>query len=112
MPMSDSTLLQDSTQLTNLKKVLASDFGVSLENLITAVQEEESRQSERENLTLNVPKISKTRLNEILTADGITPTATAYSDWLEEAVDDAYEEYLSDGKFDSEDDGSSEEPTE
>lgn len=109
--MSDSTLLQDSTQLTELKKVLASDFGVSLENLITAVQEEEARQSERVGLSLNVPLISKTRLDEILTADSIPVSDEAYSDWLEDAIDNTYEEYLSDGKFDSEDD-TSEEPTE
>ena len=90
----DSALLSDSTELTELKQVLADNFGISTEALLGSVQELEDRRENRTDIALNLPIATKERLEAILSADGVEISDTTKANWIENVVDAKYVEYL------------------
>ena len=90
----DSALLSDASELTELKKVLADNFGISTEALLGSVQELEDRRENRTDIALNLPFATKERLEAILSADGVEISDTTKANWIENVVDAKYVEYL------------------
>ncbi len=102
--MNDSQILQDVTQIAIIKKALEEDLGVDLSNLLTSVQNRESRLANRTTISVNIPTETKTRIDAIITADGNSPSDATRADLIEEMVDVKFSDYEADGSFNTDSD--------
>lgn len=107
--MADSDLLENSSQLVTLKKVLAKEFGISEAILLEKVEFYEEKEANKVNKTLAIAQVTLDKLDAILAADGIPePSDEDYSAWLDTAIETSYNEYQSNGRFEQTENASEE----
>ena len=112
--MADNNLIENIDGV--LEKVLQKEYGLDLSDVQSKIDEYEDKQQNRTEKTLSVAISTWGKLNEILIADGATltdgeATSEQIAEWLDEKIEDAYLDYVSNGRFDTPSEDETEEPT-
>ena len=87
-----------------LKAVLKKEYGLDISEVDQKISEYKDKQNNREQKTLSVAKATWQKLNEILISDGVLAegeaTEAQIAEWLDVQIEDVYEDYSNNGRFD------------
>ena len=87
-----------------LKAVLKKEYGLDISEVDQKISEYKDKQNNRTDKTLSVAKATWQKLNEILISDGVLAegdaTEAQIAEWLDVQIEDVYEDYSNNGRFD------------
>ena len=87
-----------------LKAVLKKEYGLDISEVDQKISEYKDKQNNRTDKTLSVAKATWQKLNEILISDGVLAegdaTEAQIAEWLDAQIEDVYEDYSNNGRFD------------
>lgn len=87
-----------------LKAVLKKEYGLDISEVDQKISEYKDKQNNRDQKTLSVAKATWQKLNEILISDGVIAegeaTEAQIAEWLDVQIEDVYEDYSNNGRFD------------
>ena len=87
-----------------LEAVLKKEYGLDISEVEQKIAEYEEKQNNRTQKTLSVATSTWQKLNEILISDGVIAdgdaTEAEIAEWLDVQIEDVYEDYSNNGRFD------------
>ena len=87
-----------------LKAVLKKEYGLDISEVEQKIAEYKEKQNNRTQKTLSVATSTWQKLNEILISDGVIAAGNAteaeIAEWLDVQIEDVYEDYSNNGRFD------------
>ena len=87
-----------------LEEVLKKEYGLDISEVQQKITEYEEKQNNRTDKTLSVATSTWQKLNEILISDGVLAegdaTEAEIAEWLDVQIEDVYEDYSNNGRFD------------
>ena len=88
-----------------LKAVLKKEYGLDISEVQQKISEYEEKQNNRTEKTLSVATSTWQKLTEILISDGViaegdATTEAQIAEWLDVQIEDVYEDYSNNGRFD------------
>lgn len=87
-----------------LKAVLKKEYGLDISEVDQKISEYKDKQNNRDPKTLSVAKATWLKLNKILISDGVIAegdaTEAQIAEWLDVQIEDVYEDYSNNGRFD------------
>ena len=87
-----------------LKAVLKKEYGLDISEVDQKISEYKDKQNNRDQKTLSVATSTWQKLTEILISDGVIAegeaTEAQIAEWLDVQIEDVYEDYSNNGRFD------------